>query len=212
MCGVIGYTPLPPNSTDGVRMDAQVAFARLLSESRARGTHCFGVARPGYVFRSPDIEEVAADFDPEFPHVAHARYSTSGDWRTLENNQPIVVNDMALALNGVISMGKKEEYEEKYGVTCAVDNDAEIFLRLLERGDDATDLVLRSPWSFAGCWLVGDELWIGRNERRPMWTAREFGGRWFASTRNIFLRAGFHDSMLEVLPGVYRATMPWSKT
>ena len=213
MCGVIGYNPLPPG--EGDRTSAKLAFMRLLFESRARGTHCFGVARPGYVARSADWREIAADFEPNDPHVAHARYSTSGEWRIrdgVDNNQPIVVDHMALALNGVIHMGTKAEYEAEYMIECDVDNDAEIFLRLLKKfGEQSAHHVLEGlKGSFAGCWLVGDELWVGRNERRPLWTARQFGGRWFASTRDIFLRADFTDDIQEVPTGVLRTSMPWS--
>lgn len=201
MCGVIGYLPLEPRD-----QEQREAFARLLSESRARGTHYFGVARPGYVARSIDWREIAEDFDPSTPNIAHARYSTSGEWRVPENNQPIVVDHMALALNGVLHMGTKAEYEEEYQIKCEVDNDAEIFLRLLQRdGEQEAPRVLEYlRGSFAACWLIGDQLWFGRNERRPLWTATQHGARWYASTHDILIRALFLVPV-EVQPGVYRS-------
>ncbi len=149
---------------------------------------------------------IAEDFDPSVPNIAHCRYSTSGDWRVPENNQPIVVDHMALALNGVLHMGTKAEYEEEYDIKCDVDNDAEIFLRLLKKHGEYTNgqsIIDGLRGSFAACWLVGDQLWYGRNERRPLWTAVQHGARWFASTRDILIRALFLVQV-EVQPGVYR--------
>ncbi len=205
MCGVIGYRPLEDHNQAG----AADAFARLLTESRIRGMHCYGLARPGFVLRSTNLVEVCESFDSRFPTIAHARYSTSGDWQVMSNNQPIVVGNHALAFNGVIDMGAKEEFEARWGVKCVSDNDGEIFLQLLhyynpasdtEVDDFAENFLKKLSGSFAGCWLIGDTLWAGRNERRPLWRNRHLGGLWYASTRDIFIRAEFPDHNLEEVP------------
>ena len=109
MCSVIGYWPLTPLP------EAKEAFERLFREGSVRGLHAFGLADLGglsgsiRVVRSHTPGEITAAFNPELPTIAHTRYSLSGDWHTLENNQPIVFGTRALAFNGVISMKTKEE-------------------------------------------------------------------------------------------------------
>ena len=208
MCGVIGYVP----PSEGPMPDTGELFHmfwRLLSESRIRGMHAYGIARPGFVFRSLDFDEVWKHFDPRFPTIAHCRYSTSGDWRKLENNQPIVVGQLALAFNGVIHMGTKEELERDFGVDLETDNDGEAFLRrIIEDGDTSAETfhhyIMRMDGSFAGVWLQGDKLYAGRNERRPLWASKWGGTTWYASTENIFHRAGFDRyACTEVPVGVW---------
>jgi glutamine phosphoribosylpyrophosphate amidotransferase len=200
MCGVIGYWPVSPAA------EALGAFAALFDESRVRGRHAYGLANHVGAWRTFQAADVPRLFDPEKPTVAHARYSTSGDWRTLANNQPLVVGDRALAFNGVIHMGTKAEFEAAYGVACASDNDGEVFLRRLEAGETAQAFLQRIPGSFAGVWLEGGRLWAVRNLRRPLWRCDAYGARWYASTRDIFRRAGFQvETATELVPGQVEA-------
>lgn len=207
MCGVIGYVP-----SEGPMPDAGELFHtfwRLFSESRVRGMHAYGIARPGFVFRSHDFDEVWKHFDPRFPTIAHCRYSTSGDWQTMNNNQPIVVGDLALAFNGVIHMGTKEELERDFGIDLVTDNDGEAFLRrIVDDGDTSAEtfhhFIVRMDGSFAGVWLDGDKLYAGRNERRPLWSSVVSGAVWYASTKDIFTRAGFAPCQVSEMPvGVF---------
>ena len=172
------------------------AFGRLFQESTIRGLHAFGLAQPAAdgalaVTRAFHRDEVLAEFDPARPAIAHARYSTSGDWRDHANNQPIVVADMALAMNGVLHMGTKAEFEAAFAVTCQSDNDAEVFLRRLAHGQVATDFLRGLAGSFAGTWLQAGQLYAARNVRRPLWRCEAYGAAWVASTRDILARAGF---------------------
>ncbi|MCR4301826.1 MAG: hypothetical protein NUV51_09470 [Sulfuricaulis sp.] len=187
MCGVIGYQPCNP------AVEAFAAFARLFDESRVRGTHAYGLATSARVVKSFDWREVTAQFDPAQPTIAHTRYCQSGDWHEMANNQPLVVGPMALAMNGVIHMGTKSEFEAAFGITCKADNDSEIFLQRLLAGQDAAEFIASITGSFAAVWLQDGKLYAGRNARRPLWECKVFGARWFASTRDIFLRAGFPE-------------------
>lgn len=215
MCGVIGYWPLGQAYPTTPRHQA---FASLLLESRVRGMHAYGLKQPlAAVYRSSDPKDIVDAFMPGMPAIAHARYSTSGDWRTPENNQPIEVGHLSLAFNGVIHMGTREEFSREFGVECETYNDGEVFLRLLEKyqrqhdapmeGDDllGRHLAIRDACvasvlrdigggSFAGCWLEGGVLHAVRNERRPLWSWHHLGAIWYASTLDIFLRAGFPKS------------------
>lgn len=196
MCGVIGYAPNTIDEFCELDEVRNAAFAHLLAESRVRGMHAYGVAQPGG--RTLSIGpvgqgKVIEKFDPHLPAVAHCRYSTSGDWQEVLNNQPIHVSGMFLAFNGVIHMGTKEEFEKAFDVRCETDNDGEVFLRKLELGVRPADFILNMTGSFAGCWLQGGVLWAGRNARRPLWWVNYAEAKWFASTRDIFRRAGFPE-------------------
>jgi asparagine synthetase B (glutamine-hydrolysing) len=185
MCGIIGYRPLTDDP------DQKGAFASLFKESAIRGLHAFGIGTSESVKRSHNTQDIIDAFNPDLTTVAHARYCTSGDWHTLENNQPIVVDDIILAFNGVIHMGSKEEFEKAFNVKCDSDNDGEVFLRRMIGGETAEAFLSRISGSFAGVWLRNGKLWAGRNARRPLWKCQSYGALWYGSTRDVFLRAGF---------------------
>lgn len=190
MCGVIAYLPIDPS--DAVRS----AVDALFYESSARGLHAAGFVQPIPEGFQRIMRADWAEFDVSKPMIAHARYSTSGDWHNDDNNQPIVVEQVALAFNGVIHMGEKEEFEAAFNVKCRTANDGEVFIRKLLAGMSAADFLRELAGSFAGAWLVHYQLWVGRNDRRPLWTCFAHGAFWYASTRDIFLRAKFPEPAL----------------
>jgi glutamine phosphoribosylpyrophosphate amidotransferase len=185
MCSVIGYHPVSPSE------ETVTAFGRLFLQSQIRGLHAFGLANIDGVHRSFQANDIPSAFNPTLPTIAHTRYCQSGDWQVMENNQPIIVGSMALAMNGVLHMGTKTEFEATFGVTCAVDNDSEVFLRRLEQGQTPSEFLAEISGSFAATWLKDERLYAARNPRRPLYRSEEFGGVWFASTADIFRRAGF---------------------
>lgn len=185
MCGVIGYKPVVRDSWQ------TPMFIKLFDQSRIRGHHAYGLADTQKVSKAFNWEQVVKEFDPELPTIGHTRYCQSGDWKVMENNQPLVVGDMKLAMNGVLHMGTKEEFEQAFGVKCLVDNDSEVFLQRLAAGETAEEFISGITGSFAATWLIGDRLFAGRNARRPLWKCQEYGAVWYASTQDIFDRAGF---------------------
>ena len=214
MCAVIGFYP----SADADATETRLAFAALVRESVIRGMHSYGLAwqmRHAIQYtKTHSLDELLASLDTTVPCIFHARYSTSGDWQNHTNNQPIVVTDhpgadMAIALNGVVDMGTKEEIERRWEVSLESENDAEIVLRRMQRGQnreqrlDILDTFVRNlTGSFAAVLLVNDRMYAIRNARRPLWRARWKRAHWFASTRDIFVRAGFPESEAqEVTPG-----------
>lgn len=202
MCGVVAY--FPHDTNDGFDFgDARLMFTRVMQESKVRGLHSFGLADTGSVFKSHSLEAVTQQFEAGLPTIAHCRYSTSGDWHVLANCQPIRAGGYTLVFNGVIHMGTKEEYEAAFDVKCESDNDGEIFLRRLIAGQDAAEFIREMTGSFAGAWLYGTELWVGRNTRRPLWITESGGATWVASTQDIFRRAGLPPGE-EMKPGVRR--------
>lgn len=222
MCGVIGYIPGP----DPRESRTQKLFAALVRESSVRGLHAFGAAwRGDYwpnkldVVRSVKTDDILLKFRYHDSIIAHNRYALSGDWKEMENNQPITLEDQELALvfNGVIDMGTREEMEARWGVKLRSYNDGEIFLRLYEHNGRsahwAQEWVRTMGGSFAGLWM--DETGAVsalRNERRPLWVAGELehpGEVWLASTRDILDRAGVPGYRAELEPNrVYTWVVP----
>lgn len=204
MCGVIAY--FPRDTCDGFDFgDARLMFTRVMRESKIRGLHAFGIASEHILLRSHDLEQVIDAFQPASPTIAHCRYSTSGDWQNLDNCQPIAVDDYALVFNGVIHMGTKQEFEREFEVSCESENDGEIFLRRVVAGQDPAEFIRDMRGSFAGAWLHGAQLWIGRNERRPLWRVDSGDAVWIASTSDILRRAGLPPGE-QVQSGVWRIT------
>lgn len=171
----------------------------LLEQSRIRGLHAFGVSireagQPFQTMRSFTLEE-AKEFIREntfYELIGHTRYDTSGDWRILENNQPIVVGQCLLAFNGVVRMCSKEQYEEEFQREYTTANDGEIPLRMFAEGeqDAAMTLLKEERVSFAGIVHWNGKTIAVRNERRPLWEARvQQDARFVFSTLDIWQRA-----------------------
>lgn len=212
MCGVIGYKPFGEYvcttcggtgrvhshndmcwECDGGQSIQAMMFRKLFDESRIRGHHAYGIADPVISVISYDWRTIPTYFNPTLPTIAHTRYCQSGDWKVMINNQPLVIDSFKLAMNGVIHMGTKEEFEQAFSVKCVVDNDSEIFLQKLAEGANPLDFISSITGSFAATWLSGNTLYAGRNGRRPLWKCKAFNAVWFASTRDIFLRAKFPE-------------------
>jgi len=201
MCGVIGY------SCDDPQPHHAESLRSLFYESRVRGLHAFG-------FSTWDGEQVVTErflglkeclaVIPRGPTrlIGHCRYSTSGDYQTVANNQPLQIADAAMAFNGVISMATKQEYERQHGREYATENDGEIFLDKFVRNDGWLEFVARGRFSFAGLTLQGGRLTALRNKSRPLFRVDRGSATFFASTADIFRRAGFTEAPTPVPCGV----------
>lgn len=192
MCGVVGYQSDAPSSAHSATVRA------LCAEVSVRGLHAFGIATsPERVFRYyalSGLDGFLRRSGPVPALIAHARYSTSGDWLNRFNNQPLAFDGMALAFNGVIDMRTRAEYQADWPFAFESENDGEIFVRWVLSGRDPAEFV-RRPCSFAGVYLLKGEVWALRNEFRPLWYACPDGATTMvASTRDAFLRAGVCDA------------------
>lgn len=87
-------------------------------------------------------------------------------------------------------MKLKEEFEAEFGVKCEADNDGEIFLRKLAEGWSSEEFLKRVPCSFAGVWIDGSGLRVVRNRKRPLWRLKLGCAMFYASTQDVFRRAG----------------------
>lgn len=190
MCGVIGFC------TDKVNNKQQEILYALMQESKVRGLHSFGIACYGefvdYIatkkwFAFPSKEEVFQLIVPKL--IWHNRYSTSGDWKSEDNNQPITVGDISVAVNGVLSMKKKSEYEKEYNVKCKTENDAEIFVQRLMQGESPIDFLYKLKGSFAGVFLYKGGVFAMRNNTRPLHWFKKYGAVFVVPTVDVVDRA-----------------------
>ena len=122
--------------------------------------------------------------------IYHNRYSTSGDWHADENNQPLQADGVSVAVNGVLSMKPRSEYEAEYGVRCATNNDAEILLRRLLADDDPEELAHKLHGSLAAVFIKCGEVYAIRNTSRPLHWFKFAGAVFVVSTVDIADRAG----------------------
>lgn len=200
MCGVVGFSGRPSTAARGV-------FSRLAEESRVRGMHAFGfgyVSRDGVrIEKSLDLRELLHKLPQKLPArtVFHARYCTSGDYTHMVNNQPLSLDESCLVFNGTLDMGTKQDMELAHGVTLLSENDGELALLAGLRGE-LLNFVRSSRGSFAGLMLSGGKLYALRNCRRPLWQWRSGMGVFFASTKDIFLRANIGADPEEIQPNV----------
>jgi len=193
MCGVLYFK--------GDSRKHKELIVNLLQQSRVRGLHAFGVSlRPTpeddfqtiRTFNLPEAEQYI--MENQFCElIGHCRYDTSGDWRILENNQPIVIGNSILAFNGVVRMSTREEYQQEFQQEYVTENDGEIPLRMFGEEDTspAFTLLREERVSFAGVAYVNGRAFAVRNERRPLWMATIEKSKFIFSTIDIWNRAVF---------------------
>lgn len=198
MCGVIGFYSKSPSKKH------VEALQRLFKASKIRGLHAFG-----YTFQNPgkkstrtlkfsSAEECIASLellksDPPSMLIGHNRYSTSGDYKDPDNNQPITIPGISLVFNGVITQASKEEYEKVHHQVYTTENDGEIFARKVLNDEDWYNFVAKGRFSFAGVWIHRGQITMMRNKNRPLWCSPTDDAIFVASTEDIFERAtGFN--------------------
>lgn len=197
MCGVVGYSCNEPKEEHHEILKA------IIEQSKIRGLHSFGYSFfDGEVvtIKYHDINKV------EFPLtnkiIYHNRYSTSGDYKNHDNNQPIAVGNISLVFNGVLDMRTKQEMEEHYQIEMETDNDGELVLKLC--GSDPEKIqeyVQNTTGSFAGLILTeNNKMYAIRNENRPLWMLNHSGAIFYASTRDIFKRVDQSFEPVELDP------------
>lgn len=187
MCSIIGY--------DG-EWDQSLVFS-LLYNSRIRGLHSFGYS---YVSNSNilevkkflDYDEFCKELSIDKPNkfIAHFRYSTSGDYLNLSNNQPLVLNNVSLVFNGVLDMGSKIEMEQKYKINMSSHNDGELALIYKEKSNQYLYDLIKDK-SFAGLFMYNTgKIEILKNKNRPCHFGLIENTKIVASTKDILLRSG----------------------
>lgn len=191
MCAIIGFVCPDPN------VNAILTLKRLFIESKIRGMHAYGYAaitKDGskHVAKGPSLKTLLQAM-PECPKlmIGHCRYSTSGDYKDNNNNQPLTHDGEHLVFNGVIDMRTKAEMEADHGITMLSDNDGEIMLQSKDRLG-----LLKTGITFSGLVLKTASVQFFRNEGRPGYSATRFGATYVGSTADILRRCGLDPQPL----------------
>lgn len=190
MCGIVGFY-----SKRKSKKEVSI-LKKVLIESNIRGLHSFGVAfdkdKKIIIEKQKEfnIDELLYGFLDNVGSkrlIYHSRYSTSGDFKDEKNNPPILVKNIALVLNGVISMERKIKFEKRFGIKCSSENDGEIILR---QKDYLKFLEENPEVSFAGIFFDGKNLLALRNNKRPLYRFNYGKATYLVSTIDIAKRAG----------------------
>ena len=181
MCAIIGFISDNPTAI------AVETLKRLFIESKIRGMHAYGYAaiQDGHLMehKSNGLKSLLVTIEKPTRLIGHCRYSTSGDYKDMNNNQPLRFGEEYLVFNGVIDMRTKVEMEAAYGIKMNSDNDGEIMLQTPNRTG-----LLKSGITFSGLTLNLHALAFFRNEGRPGYKATRFGATYIASTADILRR------------------------
>jgi glutamine phosphoribosylpyrophosphate amidotransferase len=183
LCAIIGFICPEPSE------QAFSTLHRLFIESKIRGMHAYGYA--AHLHSGATVLNKSNQLMPllkgmaRYPKllIGHCRYSTSGDYKTEINNQPLSYKDEFLAFNGVIDMRTKAEMQAAYKIKMESDNDGEIMLQSTNRME-----LLNSNITYSGVVLKKNSLQFFRNESRPAYKATKFGCTYIASTADILRR------------------------
>lgn len=191
MCGIA--TTL---SKTELTLEEKSFAIKVMKESSIRGVHSFGLS---YIVNKKiitkkfhKIEECLEHFAKNVTkeYIFHNRYSTSGDWKEHKNNQPILLNNNSLVFNGVISMKTKEEMEKQFNLKLKTENDGEIFLHHIEKPLQFID---NKNISFAGLYINKNQVFLLRNNLRPMFYSKFNNTYFIASTADILIRSGLSN-------------------
>lgn len=171
---------------------------KIMQNSRIRGLHSFGYSfvekNKIQNFKFIDYDQFLKSLIQKKPikFIAHFRYSTSGDWKVIENNQPILLDDFCLAFNGVIDMSSKSEMEKKFEVQMETENDGEIAIIKYKQGKDSfLNFINENKRTFAGVFLNKEnEITAIKNNLRPLSISKDKKATYLASTSDILLRSG----------------------
>ena len=171
MCGILGavFNKKTKENMNLIKL--------MIKELSNRGTHCFGVsyfkdnALITKKMLNLNMDELLNDFETSNSDkiIFHNRYSTSGDWKNMENNQPLTFGNTSIVMNGVIHMGTKIELEKEFDEILTTENDTETVLLKFVRGDSIeTFLKNNTSCSLAAIFLTTKINYI-RNNKRPLY-------------------------------------------
>jgi glutamine phosphoribosylpyrophosphate amidotransferase len=169
---------------------------KIFFNSRIRGLHSFGYSYYDLqglkTKKFLDYDLFLKSINKNAPNlfVAHFRYSTSGDYKILENNQPLVENNTSICFNGVISQKSKDEMELEYQMKLQSDNDGFILLNNYEN----EDFIKKNNISFACVGLKENKMFALRNNKRPLYIFTDEKNTIICSTKDILDRSGLKYS------------------
>jgi len=164
---------------------------KILDESQIRGIHAFGfsyyengVLKTNKFLDYSEFKKSIHSVEPDL-FIAHFRYSTSGDYNIIENNQPINFENKSIAFNGIISQKDKAEIEKEYGVEMNIENDGYV---LIQKYSDEI-FVKSDNITFSMVGLDNGNLIALKNKKRPLYLNDETDII-VCSTKDIMKRSG----------------------
>ena len=188
MCGILGVY------SNNLKLQKE-NINKLIFQSKIRGLHSFGTSyllynniRTKKTLNYPDDKFLEECFFSKML-IYHNRYSTSGDWKNENNNQPISFDNISIAMNGVISMKTKDEFEKDFNVKCQTENDSEIFLRILQKTFNPVKTLKICNGSIATVFIYNKNIYAIRNKHRPLHCFQFQGTNYVCSTNDIAYRA-----------------------
>lgn len=196
MCGIIGAELVSPT------VEQLSLISNIFTNLQVRGQHAAGYSFAygeaiQTVSKSCSVENLLNEYPitkscvsgDKLAFIGHARYSTS----TLDFNQPIESDAIAIAHNGVISQADSSTWGETFGVDVINPNDSSLILSAL--------LANREPlYKYPDASMAVVELRAEgrirayRNNQRPLWWAEFENGVIYASTFDSFHRAGIRHA------------------
>lgn len=203
MCGIVGFAGLLSEENHG-------RFSRLFDQSTIRGMHAYGTAyfaedcdlAAHHTFKAESISKSLGQLiGQNCKIIAHARYSTSGNYSSHLNNQPLIRGNTALAFNGVVTQKPKYEWARAFGVECFSENDGEILLAMKESGFGIPEAIEKLKATFAGIWIENGSLYAFRNLKRPLYRFVKENAVFYASTKDIFARATVSNEPEQLIQG-----------
>jgi glutamine phosphoribosylpyrophosphate amidotransferase len=190
MCAIIGFACPEPNT------QALNTLKKLFVESKIRGMHAYGFAaiQNGKLieYKSNSLKALLDKIDRPTMLIGHCRYSTSGDYKDMNNNQPIAYGDERLVFNGVIDMRTKAEMEVAYQIKMRTENDGEIMLQTSDKM-----ALLKSSVTYSGLMLNKKRIAFFRNDSRPAHVANRHGATFIGSTADILKRCLLNAESLD---------------
>ena len=186
MCSIIGYKG---------KFDSKLV-EKLCFQSRIRGLHAYGFSYIENNKINTYKTLIYKDFINQLKEcrpnlfIAHFRYSTSGDYKDFNNNQPLSNENISLIFNGTISMQGKKEMELEYNIELPSENDGWLLLNKIN--DDSW--LNGTKLTYATTWLDSGALYARKNKKRPLWMSADSEKIILCSTESIFKRAGINNA------------------
>ena len=177
-------------------------FIAVVEQSKIRWLHSFWAFDWDTLERYFNINDLISSIKSKRSQTIlwHNRYSTSGDRKELENNQPLIKKGLVLAFNGVIDQSDKSN-RVKDSLWYETNNDWEIIMNaILNNWIDKISDYFPKKCSFAWLIFVEWKMYAYRNKNRPLRLKMyDDGSVIVASTSDIMTRAWIKDH-IQILP------------
>lgn len=177
MCAIIGFISKNPSD------EAIHTLKMLFFESKIRGKHAYGFTTGDVTVKEHSLKTLLDAINRPNVLIGHCRYSTSGDYKNHDNNQPLRFKNEHMVFNGTIDMRTKAEMETDYNIVMNSDNDGEIMLQSSARQE-----LLQGNITFAGLFMERKTVYALRNQHRPAYWAERHDSIYIGSTADIMKR------------------------